>query len=502
MNKAAPRLTRTSRVLIADDEPDVRCVLKLLITGEGYTVIEADNGETALRVLKESQVDILLLDLMMPVLSGIEVLRRLKDLSNTMPVIVITGCGSADAAIEAGRYGACGFLTKPVRNDEVLYTIQLALENHRFCAAPLTPPSPPYEGGARGGSQTAGPALQKIMGSSTEVQKIVTQIEQVARTDFTVIISGETGVGKEVVAMAIHRNSRRAAGPFNAVDCGSIPPTLIESELFGHEKGAFTGANRSRCGCFETAAGGTLFLDEIGNLPLAMQAKLLRALQERRIYRVGGNTPIPLDVRVLVATNEELLAQVEAGLFRQDLYYRLDEFSIRVPPLRERTQDILFLALGFLQVACEELGKAALDITSEAAQQLEAYSWPGNVRELRNLIRRAALFADGPIDHGHLLLAGLSPMVTSYVCQPQPDLTGALSFRELVRRDISITERAIISQVLEQTGGNMKQTARFLRLDYKTLRTKAKQYSLKTPPEKGTGPLNAKGPVPFSGASH
>lgn len=471
MNKAAPRPTRTSRVLIADDEQDVRLMLKVLITDEGYTVIEADNGETALQILKESQVDILLLDLMMPVFSGIEVLQQLKKRSCTMPVIVITGCGSEDAAIQAGRCGACGFLTKPVRNAEVLYTIQVALESHRFCAAPL--PTRP--------SQTAGPALQKIMGASAEVQKIVTQIEQVARTDFTVIISGETGVGKEVVATTIHHNSRRAAGPFNAVDCGSIPPTLIESELFGHEKGSFTGADRSRCGCFETAAGGTLLLDEIGNLPLAMQAKLLRALQERQIYRVGGNTPIPLDVRVLAATNEELLAQVEAGLFRRDLYYRLNEFSIRVPPLRERDQDILFLALGFLQVACEELGKASLDIRSEAAEMLKAYSWPGNVRELRNLIRRAALFADGPIDHGHLLLAGLAPTVTSCVCQPQPDLTGSLSFRELVRRGISATEREIILQVLKQTGGNMKQAARFLRLDYKTLRTKVKQYGLKTP---------------------
>ena len=371
MNKAIPRPTRKSQVLIADDEQDVRWMLKHLITDEGYTVIEADNGETALRILKETQVDILLLDLMMPLLSGIEVLRQLKALANTMPVIVITGCGSEDAAIEAGQCGACGFLTKPVRNSEVLYSIRLALESHRFFAIPLPAPS----------SQAAETVLQKIMGASAQVQKIVTQIGQVAPTDFTVVISGETGVGKEVVATAIHRNSRRASGPFNAVDCGSIPPTLIESELFGHEKGAFTGADKSRSGCFETASGGTLFLDEIGNLPLAMQAKLLRALQERRIYRVGGNTPIPLDVRVLAATNEELLAQVDAGLFRRDLYYRLDEFGIRVPPLRERVEDILFLARGFLQAACEELDKSIPDITAEAAEMMQAYPWPGNVRE-------------------------------------------------------------------------------------------------------------------------
>jgi two-component system nitrogen regulation response regulator GlnG len=285
-----------------------------------------------------------------------------------------------------------------------------------------------------------------------------------------------------VVATTIHRESRRASGPFKAVDCGSIPPTLIESELFGHEKGAFTGADRARPGCFEDAAEGTLFLDEIGNLPMAMQAKLLRALQERQIYRVGGNTPIPLNVRVLTATNEDLTGQVEAGLFRRDLYYRLDEFGIRVPPLRERDEDILFLAHRFLQAVCLELCKSVLGITKDATQMLRAYPWPGNVRELRNFIRRAALFAEEPISCEHLRLAGLAPIVMGCACQPQHDLTGALSFRELIRAGIIAMEREILLQVLEQSGGNMKQAARFLRLDYKTLRNKAKQYNLKTPP--------------------
>ncbi len=468
MNSISPLHAQKRRILITDDDEGIRAMLTYMIMDFGHAALEADNGETALQVLKDNHVDLVLLDLHMPVMSGLEFLERFNSLLHIMPVIVITGDTSENAAIASAQGGASGFLSKPITRAELLHAIYCAQEKHRLRAPSLPTLLCP----------AAAHSLKDIMGFSAEVQKIVTQIEQVAQTNYTVIISGETGVGKEEVANSIHRNSRRASGPFTAVDCGSIAPMLIESELFGHEKGAFTGADRSRPGYFETAATGTLFLDEIGNLPLAMQAKLLRALQERQIYRVGGTTPIPLDVRVLAATNEELLAQVAAGAFRRDLYYRLDEFGIRVPPLRERVQDVLFLARRFLQAACEELGKLVPSLTSEVEHMLQAYPWPGNVRELRNLIRRAALISDGLIEERSLRSAGLSPLVTSKVRQSPSELTGASSFRELVRLGIEATEREILVQILGQTGGNMKQAARFLRLDYKTLRTKANKYGL------------------------
>jgi two-component system nitrogen regulation response regulator GlnG len=324
------------------------------------------------------------------------------------------------------------------------------------------------------------------MGPSAAIQTVVTRIERVAPSDFTVIISGETGVGKEVVANAIHQVSRFSAGPFLAVDCGAIPETLIESVLFGHEKGSFTGADRAQIGCFEAAAGGTLFFDEIGNLPLPMQAKLLRALQERRIQRIGGTTPIELDVRVLVATNEDLQEQIDSGKFRRDLFYRLNEFSITIPPLRDRPEDIVFLAKRFLDWTRDELQKGACVMTTEVVEMLLTHAWPGNVRELRNIVRRAVLLAEDTILAKHLQLAGIVAPAALPVDAAPPEPPEEPTFKEIMQGITSEAERTVLGQYLRRTHGNLKIAAQLLRMDYKTIRTKSKHYQL-LPLGRGSG---------------
>jgi two-component system nitrogen regulation response regulator GlnG len=342
------------------------------------------------------------------------------------------------------------------------------------------------------------------MGSSTPIRKVFAEIKCVAPTEFTVIVSGETGSGKELVARAIHRQSRHAAGPFVPVDCGAIQPNLIESELFGHEKGAFTGADRARLGIFEAASGGTLFFDEIQNLPLSVQTKLLRALQEKQICRVGGTRHLGTDTRVLAASNQDLPALAAAGQFRLDLFHRLNEFNIHVPPLRERRDDILYLARRFAHHACTELTKDLQGISREATEILMYYSWPGNVRELRNVIRRAVLLAETHIGPDHLRLAGvipaqgvppaasshmglehLRPAGALFEAEPQAlhlpaaaEFNGHASLKELVHRSLVQVERAIIMQVLQRTSGNKAEAARLLHVDYKTISTKTKQYGI------------------------
>jgi two-component system nitrogen regulation response regulator GlnG len=334
-------------------------------------------------------------------------------------------------------------------------------------------------------AQVQGSSLRDILGPSRVIGKVVAEVERIAPTDFTVIILGETGVGKEVVAHAIHRLSHRAQDPFVPVDCGSIPPTLIEAELFGHEKGAFTGAERSQAGCFEAAQGGTLFLDEIGNLPANMQTKILRALQERLVRRVGSTTSIKVDVRVLAATNENLPGMVEKGDFRRDLFYRLNEFCIQVPPLRQRGEDIIYLARRFLELTGEELKKDNLEFSPAAVQEFLNHPWPGNVRELRNVVRRAVLLAEKFIEPEHLGLAVpgpgesplLSPGETNRGGEDQDPFEG-LPLKDIIRKTIVKTERKVLQQVLGETGGNMAEAARVLGVDYKTIRNKTREYQI------------------------
>lgn len=464
-----------ARVLITDDEQDVRWMLSLLLRNEGFAALEAEHGTQALEIVSKGQADLMLLDIQMPGMTGLEVLREARKLNTDLPVLLLSGYGTEEAVTEAAQYGVQGFLTKPHKNDELILMVRLALASRRLrqevSQATLGKIIRPED------LAVLEALAWPLQGRSVAIQHVARDVARVAPTDFTVIITGETGVGKELVARAIHEHSKRAAGPFVPVDCGSIPPTLIESELFGHEKGAFTGADRQRLGSFETAAGGTLFLDEIGNLPLNMQAKLLRALQERKIHRVGGTAALQLDVRVVAATNEDLEEMVQSGKFRRDLFYRLNEFSIHVPPLRERNDDIMLLAGTFLKGTKEELGKQFLEIGAAAQDALRSYGWPGNIRELRNVIRRAVLLADTRIDPEHLGLP-LPSSAGAAKAVPSPDLGSGLSFKEIVHRRVSETERALLVEVLKQTGGNLAKAARILQIDYKTIRTKARQYKI------------------------
>jgi two-component system nitrogen regulation response regulator GlnG len=319
--------------------------------------------------------------------------------------------------------------------------------------------------------------LRDVMGSSDAIARIGADVARVACSDFTVIITGETGTGKELVARSIHQASARAAGEFVPVDCGAIAETLFESELFGHEKGAFTGADRTKPGKFELAIGGTLFLDEISNMPIGCQAKLLRALQERIVYRVGSSRPISADARLLVAANQDLEAAVASGTFRQDLFFRLNEFVIHIPPLRERKEDILFQIHRFLELTNRELGKNVEGISEAAMNQLLTYDWPGNVRQLRSTIRRAVLLADTFIGEEHLRLKKPSESCE----EPTDDGVSQeeVPLRERVRSATTRVERAALAEALRKSGGNKAKAARLLQIDYKTIHLKLKEYGFR-----------------------
>jgi DNA-binding NtrC family response regulator len=463
-----------NRVLVTDDEDDSRWALTTLLKREGFDPIVAQDGKSALKIMREEDLDAAVVDMRMPGISGLNVLEQARRSALKTPIILITAFAEISTALKAVENGVFAFLTKPFKNDALVLTVHMAVESHRLNGtgktAHLQSPAPREL------------SLLEAMGSSGAIHQIIDDVERVAPTDFTVIVTGETGVGKELVARSIHQSSGRAAAPFIPVDCGSLPPSLIESELFGHERGSFTGADRTRTGCFEAAAGGTLFLDEITNLPLDMQAKLLRALQERRIFRVGGAVPIELDVRVLAASNESLEALVTSGRFRRDLYHRLNEFAIDIPRLHDRNDDLVYLAQRFLKSTCQELGKT-VEIEPAALDCLRSYAWPGNVRELRNVIRRAVLLADTIISVVHLRLEASGPTI-DLGDKPGTDLAGTdpqyagLSLREVVRNCVRQTERDVLMQVLKHTGGNKAKAARILRIDYKTIRTKAKRYAI------------------------
>jgi two-component system nitrogen regulation response regulator GlnG len=451
-------------VLIADDEADTRWMLSVLVRGEGLDPVEALDGESALDILRRGPVDVALLDMKMPGMDGLEVLRQARRLGVEVPIIVLTGFGDVTTAVEAMKNGAFDYVTKPFDNAKLLAGIRLALRS----------PSP------RARAEETHLPLHEIMGPSEQVQRLSVDIARVAPTDFTVIVTGETGAGKEVVARAIHGASRRAGAPFVPVDCGSIPPTLMESELFGHEKGAFTGADRARPGKLEAASGGTLFLDEISNMDLALQAKLLRALQEKQICPVGGTKERKVDIRVVAATNEDLCPLVAAGRFRRDLHHRLHEFAVRVPPLRERRADIAFLAQRFLRLTNAELHKQVEGISDAALALLRDSNWPGNVRELRNVMRRAVLLAEVEIRPEHLSFLDGPERAWAMAADLGVEPYDGLPLREAVRRAVQRVEQKVIQEVLQRTGGNKARAARILRVDYKTLHGKVKEYGIPT----------------------
>jgi DNA-binding NtrC family response regulator len=454
------------KVLIVDDDEGIRSALTRLMSINNFKVVTASDGPTALQFILSELPDVMLLDFRMRGMDGKEVLQAAKYIDPDLPVIMITGYADIPSAVEMMRAGAYDYLAKPFNHNDVIRIMQRAVaeRNLKKMSRNLS------------GQFGAAFSLREMMGSSKAVQQLVTEVNKVASSNFTTIIIGETGSGKELVSHAIHHASHLSAGPFCAIDCGAIVPTLFESELFGHEKGAFTDAVGQKLGKLEEAKSGTILLDEISNMPLEAQAKVLRVLQEKEMYRVGGTVPIKLDVRLLAASNQCLMTAVAAGTFRSDLYYRLNEFSIKIPPLRERKEDIPYLVNRFMTSAFVELGKSRTEITSSAMEILMAYDWPGNVRQLRSVIRRAVLLADEMITERELCHIDAKP--TEISPDQKKPWDDSYSFKKNMRKRTQEIEREILTQALQHTGGNKAKAARMLKIDYKTIHSKVKSLGI------------------------
>ena len=467
-------LPERKQILVVDDELNLRRVLSARLSRDGYDVHTAEDGEQALSVIRDNHIDLVITDLRMPKMDGMELLRSALALDEELPVIMITAHGTVDNAVEALKTGAFDYITKPFDQAEVRTIVKKALRTRDLSAAEATRPGPSSAAVARYG----------IIGQSAGIVDLYAVLDRVADTPTTVLITGESGTGKELVARALHENSSRTDKPFIKVNCAAIPKDLMESELFGYERGAFTGAVGSKPGRFELATGGTLFLDEVGSIPVEMQVKLLRALQESEFERVGGIKTIHVDVRLIAATNSDLKKEIAAGAFREDLYYRLNVVPIRLPPLRERATDIPLLARHFVEKFNERLKKQVVGIAPEAEQVLMAYPWPGNIRELENVIERAVLFCD----RDHLQVENLPPDARDGDGAPraptlsQPVIAESSSqdgLKEQVKAATSRLERELIVRALAQTGGNVTHAARLLKISRKGLQLKMKELGLR-----------------------
>ncbi|MFH1058669.1 MAG: sigma-54 dependent transcriptional regulator [Pseudomonadota bacterium] len=449
----------SAHILVVDDEKSIGLALKGILGDEGYEVSLAQDGAGALALVDEDPPDLVLLDIWMPGIDGLEVLERLKKRLAALPVIMISGHGSVEMAVRATRLGAYDFIEKPLDMDKILLSVRNALAMGRLTEENLllkAKSEPPRLGGH-------GPAIAAVRQA----------IERVAPTDSWVLITGDNGTGKELVAHAIHRQSPRAGQPFVDVNCAAIPEELIESELFGHEKGAFTGAAARKRGKFDLADRGTLFLDEIADMSLKTQAKILRILQEQRFERVGGTRTISVNVRVLAATNKDLIAEIAAGRFREDLYYRLNVIPITVPPLRERPEDIPDLAAEFLAAQAAKTGAMAKTMAPAALAALQAHSWPGNVRELKNLVERLVILCPGPEIGIADLPPGLAPAGAAAAGLPQ-----ALALTDFKEARAAF-ERLYLEQKLDDNDGNVSATAEAIGLERSHLHKKLKALGIK-----------------------
>ena len=460
-----------SRILVVDDEPSIRTVLKAHLARDGHDVSVAVDGAQGVAHLGGHPVDLVITDLKMPGMDGMELLAWCIREQPGLPVIVITAHGTVDTAVEALKLGAQDFISKPFDLEEIRDAVTKALGVERarrrdLLDDTLVSPEGRFD----------------IVGRTPLMQKVYELVAKVADSPTTVLVTGESGTGKELVAKALHRQSSRRDGPFVTVNCGAIPENLFESELFGHEKGAFTGAASAKPGKFELADGGTLFLDEVGELGRDMQVKLLRALQERVIERVGGTRPVKVDVRVIAATNVDLGAKVLLGEFREDLYYRLNVVPIRLPPLRERRDDIPLLVKHFLQRFNERLGKHVRDVSPDVLSRLLAWHWPGNIRELENTIERGVLLGDGSVLGNDAFPSAMSsaPEPTPSTAPDLPPVEpGGIGLKEFVRVHTARLERDLILKSLEAEGGNVTRTARRLDISRKALQLKMKEYGLR-----------------------
>jgi two-component system response regulator PilR (NtrC family) len=452
-------------ILVVDDEEILQDVLGLLLRKEGFRPLLARSGEEALMVLDRETVDLVLLDLMLPGMSGLEVLRQIRQRDPEQVVVVITAFSSIEGAIEAMREGAFHYIPKPFKNEEVLLTVRKGLDQRRLATENVRLKQ----------QLERRYGLDNIIGKSQPMQQVFDLIRLAAPSKSNILILGESGTGKELVAKAIHQHSRRASGPFVTVNSGSMPPDLLESTLFGHVKGAFTGAIAAKKGLFELADDGTIFFDEIGNIPVDTQAKLLRVIQEKEFMRLGGVETIRVDVRIVAATNADLEHLVQQGAFREDLYYRLNVITLNLPPLRRRAEDIPLLAKHFLTLYAEENGKPAREISAAAMHRLLDYRWPGNVRELENAIERAVVLSSGEIIDVDLLPPTLRGE------RAPADETGSLALPDLTVPfwdAVSSYERALVLRALRNAGGIQKRAAELLQVKPTTLHEMMKRLAI------------------------
>ncbi|RMH44516.1 MAG: sigma-54-dependent Fis family transcriptional regulator [Deltaproteobacteria bacterium] len=472
-------MTAHGRILVADDERNLRRVLSAILQRDGYEVVEATDGAEALERL-DSDIDVVITDLKMPRVDGMEVLEQVTRREPGTPVIMITAFGTVDNAVASVKAGAFDYIEKPFDQDQIRQIVAKAVKqsaaNRRALRAIAE------EGEARG--------RFGLVGDSPEMRDIYDVIEKVADTPSTVLITGESGTGKELVARALHEHSARRDKPFIRINCAAIPKTLMESELFGYEKGAFTGATNSKPGRFELADGGTLFLDEIGEIPVEMQVKLLRAIQESEFERVGGIKTLKVDVRLVTATNRDLEQEVRAGTFREDLYYRLNVVPIRIPPLRERKSDIPLLVDHIIRKFNLRLKKDIAGISDAALARLQEHSWPGNIRELENVLERTLLFCKGatidvtdlPEELGDAPATGdrIASERRPAVAAGDPIASGQpASLKDIVRAETTRVEKELIARALDETGGNVTQAAKLLKISRKSLQMKMKEFGLR-----------------------
>jgi DNA-binding NtrC family response regulator len=519
----------TARILVADDEPNLRRVLVTLLRRDGHEVVQAQNGAEAIEMLAQD-IDVVITDLRMPEADGMDVLRAASRAYSHIPVIMITAYGSVGQAVEAIKAGAFDYIEKPFEQDVIRTIVDKAV---RQAAANRQAPRPALYADGDPASERQG--RYGLVGQSAEMHGIFEVIDKVADSPSTVLITGESGTGKELVAKALHENSSRKNGPFIKINCAAIPKTLMESELFGYEKGAFTGATSSKPGRFELADGGSLFLDEIGEIPVEMQVKLLRAIQESEFERVGGIKTIKVDVRLITATNRDLEQEIARGNFREDLYYRLNVVPLQIPPLRRRRGDIPYLVRHIVRKFNERLKKNVSGVSDEALAALEAHSWPGNIRELENVLERTILFCKAERIERHDLPAELTahagevaaasggqaagggggqaipergdrndrserterpggaggadrvPVAISDEedsdgaadAMSSSELSGDTSLKDIVRAETSRVERELIVKALDETSGNVTQAARLLKISRKSLQMKMKEFGLR-----------------------
>lgn len=443
----------TNTILIVDDESEIRRIFRTALNKKNFETIEASDGKEALKVYTEQSPDIVLLDLQLPDIEGHKLLQEMKKINHTIPIIIITAYGTINSSVKAVKSGAYDYIPKPPDLDSLLLSIRRALEKSNLQKKVKT-------------------SLELMLGKSQTMKEILTQIQQVAPSNLSILLQGPTGVGKTTLARIIHNLSKRSEKPFVAINMGAISESLAESELFGREEGAYTGASESGIGYFETAKNGTLFLDELESTPPHLQNKMLTAVEEKKITRLGSTQSINIDIRIITATNDDIIKNVKEKKFREDLFYRLNEFPIIIPSLKERREDITSLIYHFVDEASKELDKYCKDINDEAIHLLQNHSWPGNIRELKNVIKRALVVSEDSIIQGK--------HIKFLINNTNSSNNSSLTLKEVTKQATIEAERSIIIATLIRTKGIKTKAAGLLGVDYKTLLTKIKNYEIST----------------------